>query len=171
LGLRIFTDSEIERVERVSVVAEELTAETLPVADFASPPFTYDIETAATLHGENTAGLPRRALAEVRRLVRFPFGYVRRRDLRFRVLLNDPRILALVDRHPGAFDAVLLFVLTHELIHVIRFATFRREFEASRRARRQEERVVNALTDAVLDRRAVRRSFQGLDGVLDRFRR
>ena len=171
MGLRIFTESEIARVERVSVVAEELTSDALPVADFGSPPFKYDIETVATQDSGSAAGLPRRALAEVRRVVRFPFGYARRHDPRFRVLLNDPRILAVADRHPGALDALLLFVLTHELIHVIRFATFRREFEASRRARRQEEDVVRSLTDAALDRRTVRQSFQGLDGVLDRCRR
>ncbi|MBI3073429.1 MAG: hypothetical protein HYY84_15060 [Deltaproteobacteria bacterium] len=170
MELRTFTNEEIARVECVSVVAEELTSDALRVADFASPTFTYDIQTAAAHEDEFAAILPRRALAEVRRVVRFPFGNDRRRDPRFRLVLNDPRILAVADRHPGALDAVLLFVLTHELIHIIRFATFRREFEASRAARRQEESLVNAMTEHVLDRSAVRKSFQGLAGILERFR-
>lgn len=68
--------------------------------------------------------------------------------VRFRIVLRDPSILETGRRH--GLRRTLLWVLTHELIHVVRFGEVSERFEARGEERQQEESRVRELTRQVL---------------------
>jgi len=85
----------------------------------------------------------------------------------YRICLYDPEILRAVDEEPGlSLEPLLTYVLTHEFIHVARFARFMGLFEAGDENRRAEEEIVHQETFRLL--RKV--SLPGLDLVLDLYR-
>jgi len=85
----------------------------------------------------------------------------------YRICLYDPEILRAVDDEPGLdLEPLLIYVLTHEFIHVARFARFMGLFEAGAESRRAEEEIVHRETFRLLSKV----SRPGLDLVLDLYR-
>jgi hypothetical protein len=70
---------------------------------------------------------------------------------KYGVVLHDPNILLALLR-PIRHDLweLGLFVLTHELIHIVRFREFNVDFFASAAGRDEEERIVHKMTRDVL---------------------
>jgi hypothetical protein len=73
-----------------------------------------------------------------------------RRDYYF-ICLQDHRILEAVsrDRSLGLLP-LLVYVLTHELVHIVRFSSFMQRFIAGEEDRDKEERVVHDTTHRIL---------------------
>lgn len=75
-----------------------------------------------------------------------------RRDYYF-ICLQDHRILDAVSReHRLRLLPLLVYVLTHELVHIVRFSSFMQRFMAGAEDREKEERVVHDTTHRILDR-------------------
>jgi hypothetical protein len=74
----------------------------------------------------------------------------RHRDFYF-ICLQDHRILKALkrDRDLGLLP-LLVYVFTHELVHIVRFCNFSQRFEVSTRDREKEERIVHATTYEIL---------------------
>jgi hypothetical protein len=74
----------------------------------------------------------------------------RHRDFYF-ICLQDHRILKAVkrDRDLGLLP-LLVYVFTHELVHIVRFCNFSQRFEVSTKDREKEERIVHATTYEIL---------------------
>jgi hypothetical protein len=74
----------------------------------------------------------------------------RSRDFYF-ICLQDHRILKAVkrDRNLGLLP-LLVYVFTHELVHIVRFCNFSQRFEVSTKDRQKEERVVHSTTYEIL---------------------
>ncbi len=69
----------------------------------------------------------------------------------YRVCLQDHNILkALKERGDLRLLPLLVYVLTHELVHIVRFSQFLAPFEASDSQKQQEEREVHQLTRKIL---------------------
>ncbi len=91
----------------------------------------------------------------------------RKRDL-YQINLQDHNILQSLKR-PGEglrFSPLVLYVLTHELIHVVRFVKFLASFHQSETDRWQEEQRVHAVTHSILSRVPL----SGMDAVLRKYR-
>jgi hypothetical protein len=85
----------------------------------------------------------------------------------YRICLYDPEILRAVADEPGlTLEPLLTYVLTHEFIHVARFARFMGLFEAGADSRRAEEEIVHRETFRLLSKV----SLPGLNLVLDLYR-
>ena len=70
---------------------------------------------------------------------------------RYGIVLQDPNILrALLRQSRHDLWTISLFVLTHELIHVVRFKKFDVDFFAEPRARQTEESLVQSITREIL---------------------
>lgn len=70
---------------------------------------------------------------------------------KYGIVLHDPNILtALLRSCRHDLWTLGLFVLTHELIHIVRFREFSVDFFASSAERDQEERVVYSMTREIL---------------------
>ncbi len=110
--------------------------------------------------------LPERILARVRHIE--AVEPVRRRNYEFyRIELNDPGILSAADRENISADLYpfLVFIITHELVHLVRLSSIvddRRHIEA---APDSEEARVQQIARQVLSRSG----YRGFDDVLDRF--
>jgi len=70
----------------------------------------------------------------------------------YRVCLQDHNILkALQSREDLALFPLLVYIVTHELVHIVRFSQFLALFEASEEQKRQEEKRVHRLTQKILE--------------------
>ncbi|MFH0810683.1 MAG: hypothetical protein V2A77_09505 [Pseudomonadota bacterium] len=77
----------------------------------------------------------------------------------YRICLQDGLILRVACRDGLDLLGLLTYVLTHELVHVIRFSRFEQLFHAAAGERIHEERRVHELTHEVL------RPFRGASGL------
>lgn len=85
----------------------------------------------------------------------------------YRICLYDPTILKALEHEPGlSLEALLTYILTHEFIHVARFATFREVFDSGAEARRAEEERVHRETFRILQNSRL----PGLELVLDLYK-
>ena len=112
--------------------------------------FPYDLETLANLKGlEKT----HRALAQVCK-----YEY-RKKELPltpqgnefYRICLQDDKILNTVRMEPPSlFKPLLLYVITHEIIHVVRFSLDPLKFHLNFKEKKIEERDVHRTTYEIL---------------------
>lgn len=72
----------------------------------------------------------------------------------YRVCLQDDAILSRA-RDGTNLGALLVYVLTHELVHVVRFQRAEQSFTAPRRARKREEDEVHHITMQLLEQARV----------------
>jgi hypothetical protein len=85
----------------------------------------------------------------------------------YKICLQDHTILRTLSGSPGMLLLpFLVYILTHELIHIVRFSKFLQIFEASADEKLAEERRVHNTTHQILN--PIR--LEGLDAVLDYFR-
>ncbi len=83
----------------------------------------------------------------------------------YSICLQDHRILDVVkNRQDGVqLKPLMLYIMTHELIHIIRFSKFNQDFDASSSIREEEEKSVHTITYEVLRKLEDR----GVNWVLD----
>jgi hypothetical protein len=146
--VRLFDPSERLQVSRAAARAEELTREFYRIPGRERPRFPYDIATLADDPG------PRRPVfADVVRVV-LPASPDTGRDRRqiYRIRLRDDQLLSAAHAagDVGLFPLVL-YVVTHELVHVVRFESGLAVFhDTDARARGREEVRVHSITQKVL---------------------
>ncbi len=147
-------------------VAETLAEDYFSVDLEDSGRFPYDLRTLAELQGLEVTN---RAFAQVCK-----YEY-RKADSSlkggggefYRICLQDHRMLdAAKTETPLLLRALILYVITHELIHVIRFSTDPKRFHLDLRERTLEERAVHQMTYELL--KTVRDP--QIDTLLDRYR-
>ena len=115
------------------------------------PRYPYEIRTLREL-GE--ADIARDALAMVTiyeySLKRSP-SQLRSLEV-FGIYLQDHNILAATRRHfrPVSLEALMLYILTHELVHVVRFANSPQQYLIEKELRKQEENRVHRITSEIL---------------------
>ena len=69
----------------------------------------------------------------------------------YKICLQDNVILSLLESSPEInFFSFVLYILTHELIHIVRFGKFLQSFDASSEDRLAEEARVHELTRKIL---------------------
>jgi hypothetical protein len=69
----------------------------------------------------------------------------------YRVCLQDHNILSTLEASPElSLFPLLLYIVTHELVHVIRFSQFLALFEAAEAEKTREELLVHRLTQEIL---------------------
>jgi len=128
--------------------------------------FPYDLQTLANLKGQEKT---RQALAQVckyenrNRMAPLTYG----RTEFYRICLQDDRILNTIRTESlSLLRPLLLYVVTHELIHVIRFSLDPKRFYLRSQEKRIEERDVHRKTYELL------RPFQDpqVELLLERYR-
>ncbi len=70
----------------------------------------------------------------------------------YNVCLQDSAILNIIEREGLRLEPFLLYILSHELVHVVRFSSFKQRYENSSEADAtlDEERKVHKLTHSIL---------------------
>lgn len=144
-----FTRYDLMTIGRAAAVAELLTQKYFDLADDEWRRDPYAILTRK--HVDSTL-YERDVLASV---IRYGFksNLAKNRPVRERygIVLQDPNILlALLGAKEQDLWALGLFILTHELIHIVRFRKFKVDFFASVDERDREERLVHGMTRELL---------------------
>ncbi len=149
-AFRLFPPEQMPLVAQAVAMAEELVGNHYKMTTSGWQRPRYDVRTFGDLEPSERIDGP------FAQIIRY-HGRPRSTELGsagydfYKICLQDPAILETLDRHPGLrLLPFLLYILVHELIHVVRFSRFQMGFEASEEERLAEERRVHRETHAVL---------------------
>jgi hypothetical protein len=155
-----FGKRELAVVRHQLVEAETLLSRYYCIPGREWPAYAYDVETLSDLtQSEAIEGILALVAKYEYRPPRSSGGQERLEF--YRICLQDHNILAASGHGPGgiSFEALLLYILTHELVHVFRFASQPQRYFADSASRVVEERSVHRITSDILrmkkDRRLV----------------
>lgn len=147
-----FDATQLASVREAVALAEELTSEHFRYSTSQWRRCRYDILTAEKLSQEE---LTDEAFAQILRYVGVPSSG----DLKstrfdfYKICLQDHVILEAIrrERSLGLFPLVL-YVVVHELVHIVRFSLFLQSFDAPPEDRQREEMTVHAITRDIIRR-------------------
>jgi hypothetical protein len=158
-----FSSNQIKTVNKAVEMAEELVSNfyKMSASEWLRP--KYDVKTLADLSPDEILNEP------FAQIIRYK-GQLRDTSLGssaydfYKICLQDHSILLALDRTPSLqLFPFSLYIVTHELIHIVRFSKFLQSFDASPDEKIVEETRVHEDTHQVLQNVHV----QGLPSVLD----
>jgi len=159
---RTFGGAELMVVNDAVEMAEELTSNAYKMSFAEWSPQRYDVKTVADLLPEEIIDGPFAQIVRYEgRKVRTSlgsYGY----DF-YKICLQDHNILSAVNEADLRLFPFVLYIVCHELVHVIRFAKFLQAFEASVEEKLEEETRVHEITRGVLQGTQVK----GMRNVFD----
>ena len=161
-----FGREEIAVLRQAIEISEELISDFFKISTSEWKRYRYDVQSLKDLHDEEVTEA---AFAQIRRYLRCPDHRLRGSDSGdyFKICLQDHVIRRAILRDPHILLLPLsLYIVTHELIHVVRFARFLQRFDATLAEREAEEARVHALTYRLLENYRI----GGLPEVLGAFR-
>ena len=165
---KMFTAAELDKVAQAVLRAEELVNNYFKLSPSLWLKNRYDIKTARDMAPhERVQGPYAQVLKYEGRKKEVPLGSSS--FSLYHVCLQDPAILGLVRKNPVIRLApFLLYIVVHELVHVVRFLRFEHRYETGVEAdlTLEEERKVHGLTRQII--RPVRMG--GLVEVLEFYR-
>jgi hypothetical protein len=147
---RRFQGSEKPIIQEAVLIAEESTSDFFKLSNSHWRRSRYDILTLEALWDEEISA---HALAQVAKYTCCLPG----RELKsahydlYRICLQDHNILSTLDQQTKlALLPLLIYVITHELVHIVRFSQFHQLFDATAEEKDQEEKRVHSLTREIL---------------------
>ena len=150
MGYRLFHQEHRGLISEALVIAEEMTSDFFKLSSSHWLRARYDILTLEGLKGEEITS---DALAVVAKYHGRPAG----KSLLsssfdfYRVCLQDHNILHLSEKcQDVSLLSLLSYILTHELVHIVRFSQFAAGFQVSAAERAREEARVDTLTRQIL---------------------
>jgi len=157
-----FGPEHIAAVDEALYVAEHCCADYFKFDGGGWKNLRFELGTALQLRPEE---LSPGALAKLARYEAHPW-LPRARHHLYRICLQDGPILEVARRDGLELVGLLTYVLTHELVHIVRFQRFEQLFDAPWRERPREELRVHRLTHDILH---PLRAPMGLAAVLARY--
>jgi hypothetical protein len=137
-------------VSQAVEIAEDVTANYFKISTAQWRHVRYDIQTLADLRDIE---ITKSAFAQITRYSRKPDNTLsggRHHDY-FKVCLQDNNMIAAVERDESLQLLPLgVYVVTHELVHVVRFCKFLQRFDADPAERMREEMRVHQITQKAL---------------------
>jgi hypothetical protein len=161
-----FQQDEIAVLRQSIDIAEELLSEHYKISTSQWKRYRYDIQSLRDLQEKEITDT---AFAQIHRYAQSPHERLRGSETGdyFKICLQDHVIRKAVERDASIHLFPLsLYIVTHELIHVIRFAKFLQRFESTTPEQEVEEGRVHAQTYQLLENCRI----PGLIEVLAAFR-
>lgn len=161
IRLEIFNDRQVMSVNRIVCLAEDIVSEHYKMSQTQWLRNRYDVSTLAHLDESEIVYGP------YAQIVRYSG---RKKDTElgseafdfYRICLQDHSILKALRENEGLFlEPFILYIVTHELIHIVRFGQFIQFFDANESQRTEEEKLVHRCTVEILKKS----SMDGLDFV------
>ncbi len=148
---RYFSGQELEKVDEAVKIAEELVNNHFKMSSTRWLKNRYDIRTAKDLD------LHERVDGPVAQVIKYE---ARKKEVPlvssafnlYKICLQDSAILKTIQKQGLFLEPFLLYILCHELIHVVRFSKFEQRYENKNEAdvTLDEERRVHTLTHEIL---------------------
>ena len=165
-SFKCFQEDELEIVNEAVAIAEEITSNAYKMSSAEWRGQHYDVKTLADLTPDEVVHGP---FAQIIRYVgRKTEASLSSSEYDFyKVCLHDHTILcALKEFSELRLFPFVLYIVTHELIHIIRFVKFLQAFDASEADKMVEEARVHEKTRAILRPAQI----GGMDPVFDFYR-
>jgi hypothetical protein len=143
------TSLEIQTINSAVTMAEELVSNYYKLSANQWLRLNYDIQTLPDLSPEEIVDGP------FAQIVRY---HGQRKNTRlgtsgydfYKICIQDHTISAALEKNGLALFPFSLYVITHELVHIVRFKKFLQNFDASPEERLAEETRVHAITHQIL---------------------
>jgi hypothetical protein len=160
-----FTDQELITASQALHIAEEVTGNHFKFSMQQWKRHRYDVKTLVSLAQDEISMYAFALLNKGSRVVDSLESRTQSRDYYF-ICLQDNQILSAVkrDRRLGLLP-LLVYVFTHELVHIVRFCSFLQRYERLGKERAVEEAVVHGMTTDILQGLSVAK----LDYVLESY--
>ena len=158
--------------EEIAVLAQAIEASEELISDFYKistsewKRYRYDIQNLSDLDEEEVTDI---AFAQIRRYLKRPGDRTRGSEPGdfFKICIQDHVIRRAVERDKEIrLFPLAAYIVTHELIHVVRFAKFLQRFDSTAAEQDAEEKRVHALTYNLLQKTRA----EGLSEVLNAFK-
>ena len=166
MAQRLFQNHELITVSEALDVAEDVTGDFYKFSLGQWKRHRYDIQTLpSSLSREEM--IPH-GFALLRKGTRLTDGFKSKTRVKdfYLIRLQDHHILRALRRDKwGGLLPLLVYIFTHELVHIVRFCNFLQRYEISGAKRIEEERIVHAITFDIL--KGI--SMPELDYVLDSY--
>ena len=146
-----FDEGEISVLTQSISIAEDLISDFYKISTSEWKRYRYDIQSLKNLHDEEITDL---AFAQIRRYRRFPHERLRGSEPGdfFKICLQDHVIRKATQRDANIrLFPLSVYIVIHELIHVVRFARFLQRFDSTTVEQDAEEKRVHALTFQLLE--------------------
>jgi len=163
---RPFSEEEIALLRQAIEISEEVISNHFKISTSEWKRYRYDIQSLKDLSEHEISD---HAFAQIHRYACSPNLRLRGSEhLDFlKICLQDHTIRYALQRDPHIqLLPLTTYIVTHELIHVVRFAKFLQLFHATEGEREAEERTVHALTYQLLSALKL----EGLPEVLSAFK-
>jgi hypothetical protein len=158
-----FTPHQIQQLSQAVTLAEERVSDAYKLSTSQWLRLRYDIRTLRDLGSDEITDGPLAQILRYRGQKGNSSLGSASVDL-YRICLQDHAILAAMERAAGiSLLPFATYIMTHELIHVVRFGTFQQAFETSRTEAEAEEQRVHRETARILAHTRI----QGLPAVID----
>lgn len=161
MKFEVFNKKQMEIVNKSVEMSEEIVSGYYKMSSAQWLRNRYDVKTYIDLNEEEKVAEPFAQIVKYR-------GYKENRLLGsevfdfYRICLQDPSIINLTEsRQEILLPAFLLYILTHELIHIVRFGQFEQFFHVNGKERKIEEKMVHRITHKLLQNKKI----QGLEAV------
>lgn len=145
-----FGDSNLKTVNEALDIAEDKTGDYYKFSLGQWKRHRYDVKTQTDLHNDEIASF---AFALLNKCSNITDGFeskTKKRDYYF-ICLQDHQILKALKRDINLeLLPLLVYILTHELVHIVRFSNFFQRFEVSGEGKENEEKVVHETTYKIL---------------------
>jgi len=148
--LPTFSSRQLARVNNAVAMAEELVSNhyKMSASQWLHP--KYDVKTLAELTDGEVVNGP---FAQIIRYEGKLKGGVLGSSAYdfYKICIQDHAILKVLKTHPEMeLSPFTLYVVTHELVHIVRFSRFLQNFDASAAEKLEEERRVHGITHEIL---------------------
>ena len=145
-----FEDSKFGTISEALDVAEDKTGDYYKFSFEQWKRHRYDVKTLKSLNKDEISSY---GFALLNRYSSEISGYENRKkkgDFYF-ICLQDHHILdALIRDENLILLSLLVYIFTHELVHIVRFCNFHQRYEISGKGKESEERLVHATTYDIL---------------------
>ena len=145
-----FNINDLSTVSAALEIAEENTGDFYKFSFEQWKRHRYDVKILSSLNDEEITA---NAFALLKKRSRIVSGFdsrTKERDFYF-ICLQDHQILKALgrDKNLGVIP-LLVYIFTHELVHIVRFCNFKQRFDLSGENRDTEEKIVHATTYEIL---------------------
>ncbi len=151
-GMACFETDQISTAGEALDIAEDRTGGHFKYSLAQWKRHRYGVKTLADLQGHEIASAPAFAVLNKYSNPGPIFEQSGRNRDFYTICLQDHRILSAMGRDTKlSLLPLLVYVFTHELVHIVRFCSFAQRFDARGEDREREEEIVHAITMEVLN--------------------
>jgi hypothetical protein len=145
-----FEEKNIESLSEALDIAEDKTGDYYKFSFCQWKRHHYDVKTLMSLAEDEISSYAFALLNKSSRIIEDYESKTKTRDFYF-ICLQDHRILNALRRDSSlTLLSLLVYIFTHELVHIVRFCNFFQRFDISGQGKEKEERLVHATTYEIL---------------------